>query len=194
MKKQTRDDIVARADEAFGNRGYAEFSAAKKAQGKYKLARLGMIAAYILIIGALTVFFAIKFVPAVAIMPILGWMLVYFTWRYVSVEYKYIIDHSVFTVYAVYGGKTEKKLVSYKIKEIEKVEPAENEDAIRNFTEKSEVFIDARPDVDSPDIYIADGTDEGGRKVTTAFEASNGIIKAFAFYNSAAVIKKELSR
>ena len=45
-KKQKRDDIVARADDAFGSSNYAEFVVDKKVEGQYKMQRLLMLLGY----------------------------------------------------------------------------------------------------------------------------------------------------
>ncbi len=188
MKKQQRDDIVSRADEAFGNRGYAEFSVKKSSCGSYRSARIAVIVGYILLIGGLCVLLAIKFPMGIAIMPILGWMLVFFTWRYVSVEYKYTVDHATFTAVAVYGGKSERTLVKLAAKDIECVEPFDATLADMAGT------VDLRPFPDCPDSYMLMGVDGQGKKVCVLFEATNGILKALRFYNSKAVVMSELSR
>lgn len=188
MKKQKRDDIVSRADEAFGNMGYAEFSVKKSSRGSYRLARIAVILGYILIIGGLCVLLAIKFPMGIAIMPILGWMLVFFTWRYFSIEYKYTVDHSTFTAYAVYGGKSEKTLVKLAAKDIERALPFDP-----LLIEGAQTF-DLRPSPDCADCYMIIGTSEGGKRVCLLFEATNGILKALRFYNSKAVVMSELSK
>lgn len=203
MKREKRDDIVARADEAFGNQNYAEFSVKKESRGKYRLIRLAVILGYFVILGGMCVLLAIKFPMGIAIMPIFGWMLVFFTWRYVSVDYKYTVDHATFTAVVVYGGKSERELVKFATKDLERVEPIENFEKfenienignIENADKSSYTVIDARPSVDCTDAYVAVGRDLDGRPIALLFRATNGLIKALRFYNKASVVQKELSR
>lgn len=191
MKREKRDDIVARADEAFGNQNYAEFSVKKESRGRYRLIRLAVIFGYALILGGLCTLLAIKFPMGIAILPIVGWMLVFFTWRYVSIEYKYTVDHATFTVTAVYGGKSERTLVKFATKDLERVEPYESFE--KGDTDSYNV-IDARPSENCIDAYAAFGRDHNGRATVLFFRATNGLIKALRFYNKASVVQKELSR
>lgn len=194
MKREKRDDIVARADEAFGNQNYAEFSVKKESRGKYRLIRLAAILGYFVLLGGMCVLLAIKFPMGIAIMPIFGWMLVFFTWRYVSVDYKYTVDHATFTAVVVYGGKSERELVKFATKDLERVEPIENTENIENADKSSYTVIDARPSDDCADAYVAIGRDLDGRQIALLFRATNGLIKALRFYNKASVVQKELSR
>lgn len=191
MKRDKRDDIVARADEAFGNQNYAEFSVKKEPRGRYRLIRLAVILGYAIILGGLCVLLAIKFPMGIAILPIIGWMLVFFTWRYVSIDYKYIVDHATFTVTVVYGGKSERALVKFATKDLERVEPFES---FEKGDTDSYTIIDARPSEDCVDAYAAVGRDHNGRATVLFFRATNGLIKALRFYNKASVLQKELSR
>ena len=69
---------------------FAEFSYTRKSEGAYKAKRLLMIFAYGVFVG---VFFGLvlitKLIPVFALCPILLWILVFFTWRYVSYDYYY---------------------------------------------------------------------------------------------------------
>ncbi|HOA85354.1 MAG TPA: hypothetical protein PKN17_04925, partial [Bacillota bacterium] len=64
-----------------------EFTVSQKYEGKYFWRRVALIAAYVFyviaafLIGA----FARIIVPLLAFVPLSAWVLVFFTWRYVSV-------------------------------------------------------------------------------------------------------------
>lgn len=195
MKKQTRDDIVARADDAFGSSSYAEFTVEKKVEGSYKFHRFLMVLAYILVLGGLAVFLAFKFTPVVAIIPILAWMVWYFTWKYVSIEYKYTIDHGLFTAFTVYGGKKESLLFSCRIKDFIRIAPDDEEhqaDKIA-FGEAKNVAIVSS--FSSQDRYYAllPATDEA-EKTILYFQATSQALKALKYYNSSALVLSEVSR
>lgn len=90
----------------FDTPNYAEFSYAVKSEGKIKIYRWLMIAGYIAFVGA---FFGIcvatKFIPIFAICPILAWMLVYFTWRYVSYDCYFVFQGGMLELGTSRNGK-----------------------------------------------------------------------------------------
>lgn len=194
MKKEKRTDIVARADDAFGSSNYAEFSVEKKVEGKYKTNRMLMILAYIVVIGAFAGIFAFVFTPLVAIAPILGWVLIFFTWPLVSIEYKYTVDAAEFKAVTVYGGKREKPLFSCKVRDFTRIAPdnGEYEDEKQAFGAQSTVSV--LPTENCPDRYFGLYTAETGEKTIVYFRATGQALKAFKYYNSAATVVTEVSR
>ncbi len=77
----------------FDSPNYAEYTYDKKNEGKIKKQRTLML---ILYIAVGIIYFAVccitKLLPLIAIEPILIWMLVFFTWRYVSYDCYFIFD------------------------------------------------------------------------------------------------------
>ncbi|MGM9680598.1 MAG: hypothetical protein ACI3XR_03740 [Eubacteriales bacterium] len=194
MKKEKRSDIVARADDAFGSSNYAEFVVEKKVEGSYKTHRMLMILAYVIVIGVLVGLFISINPFMVAIAPIIGWILIFFTWPLVSIEYKYTIDNSVFTGYAVYGGKRENPIFSCKVKDFSLIAPDNDK-----YSEEKDAFSDAKtvsllPTENCPDRYFALYTSETGEKSIVYFRATGQALKAFKYYNSAATVVTEVSR
>ena len=193
MRKKVRDDIVARADEAYGSSNYAEYSVEKEVKGKYKLARILIILLYI-IFALLLSFLFIKINPyLIAIVPIIIWIIAFFTWRYFSIEYKYVIDKSKFSVFVVYGGKKEKLKIECFIKELELIAPYDDE-----YTNKVDIsnnkLSDYRPSASREDVYFVYGKDISQNDVVVLFKMTNQMLKAFKYYNSTAVVISELSR
>ena len=194
MKREKRTDIVARADDAFGSSNYAEFSVEKKVEGSYKLHRTLMIILYIVVIGAFAGVFAFVFTPLVAIAPIVGWVLIFFTWPLVSIEYKYTVDAAEFKAVTVYGGKREKPLFSCKVKEFSRIAPDNGDyDAEKQeFGQANTVSV--LPTFDCPDRYFGLCTSENGEKTIVYFRATGQALKALKYYNSAATVVTEVSR
>lgn len=186
IEMQKRDDIVARADEAYGSRGFAEYTVSKKPCGSYLAARILMIIMYVAVIGGVTTFLAIRFVMGIAIMPIIGWMLVFFTWRYVSVEYKYLVDHATFSVYKVFGGKKETVIAVFQTKDIEAVAPV-----FTGFSEKADRIVDALPYEGCENAYYACGTDKSGKKTVVFFAGTDNVLSALRYYNGSALSAKK---
>ncbi len=77
----------------FDTPNYAEYSYAVKSEGKIKLFRRLMLLGYIAFVGAFFgVCLATKLIPIFATAPIFTWMLVYFTWRYVSYDCYFVFQ------------------------------------------------------------------------------------------------------
>lgn len=71
----------------FDSPNYAEYVYDVKSEGKIKLFRRLMIVGYVLFLAAYAItFISINLPQLIAPLPIFGWMLVFFTWRYVSFD------------------------------------------------------------------------------------------------------------
>lgn len=203
MKRERRDDIVARVDDAFNNPGYAEYSVDKTVEGKYKMQRTLMILAYIfgsiivagIVIAIISVVSALGMfaVVLVALVPLALWITVHFTWGFVSIEYKYVIDHSEFALYTVYGGKKEKLTFKCKMKEFELIAPYNDyKGRLEGF--KADKTIEAVPSMNAGDIYIALHTDENHVRTALLFQVTNYTLRAFKYYNKDALVMTEAAR
>ena len=117
--------IVARADEQFGHKNYAEYSVSRKSEGLFALCRVLMVIFYIFATLAFIFFCAtVKyFLWFLVILPVFVMMIIHFTWWRVSIEYLYTVDKAAFTVKALYGGRYERLLFEEKIKDITLVSP-----------------------------------------------------------------------
>ncbi len=204
MKKQVRNDIVARADDAFKSSSYAEYSVAKKVEGKYKTQRLLMIALYVgIVVGGIALFAILSNVLSgmiglvgiflIALVPLAVWMMVYFTWGKVSIEYKYVIDHSEMTFYTLYGRK-EVKTFNCKVKDLELIAPLNDEYKGQLEAFKADTTIEAVPSLSDYDIYFALHTDESGKKTAILFQVTEYSLKALKYYNKAALVVTETMR
>ncbi len=202
-KKQERTDIVARADDAFGSSNYAEYVVAKKVEGKYKLQRLLMLLGYagtaalilivVLVINAFTGLGGMM-IPLIALAPMAAWMLYFFTWPSVSIEYGLTVDASVLTVEKIMGGKKKVKLFSHKVKDLSLIAPYGEEYRKEADTFGADAVIEAVPSMDCYDLYFALYTDEAGKKTIIYFQATAQMLKAMKYYNSAAMVMRETNR
>ncbi|MBP3583981.1 MAG: hypothetical protein J6K44_08050, partial [Clostridia bacterium] len=77
----------------FDSPNYAEYTYDKKNEGKIKKQRTLMLVLYI---AVAIIYFAVccitKLLPLIAIEPILIWILVFFTWKYVSYDCYFVFD------------------------------------------------------------------------------------------------------
>lgn len=175
-----------------------EYVVAQKSEGKWKVRRVLLVIGYIVfVLGLLSIgIFSRLLVPLLALTPIAVWILVFCTWRYVSLEYEYNITSGVFTLSNIYGGKSRKKLLEVQVKDLVTVAPYNYElpetveradETIRRFAPEKEYV--AVSSFDSPDVYYALYTDkETEEKVIIWFEATSKALKVFRFYNAPATV------
>lgn len=166
-----------------------DYTIRRKPEGKYLLCRILMIFGYV-IFGA-TYFFglaALHLYPLMAFIVLLEWIVVFFTWRFVSIEYKYETVSGGIRFYKVSGGKKKKLILEKRIKEFENITPYDDEAkavlANEIFSEKH--FL-TRSLKDNADCFYAIYEAEGGKGLIV-FEATQSALKTFRFYNSNTVI------
>ena len=165
------------------------FTVTKKPEGKYKQKRILFVLGYIAF-GLLYFFglFTAHLYAFIAFIVLLEWILVFFTWRYVSVEYKYEIESSNVNFYVIYGGKSKKLMLTRHIKDFEEIKPLDNvvKEDIKNG--KYTIVNDFRSSDNSEDGYYAAYTDENGRTAIVCFDGSQKTLKLFKYYNSKTVV------
>ncbi len=77
----------------FDTPNYAEYSYSVKSEGKIRLFRIAAILGYVAFVALFfTLCILTKLIPLFAVAPILTWMLVYFTWRYVSYDCYFVFE------------------------------------------------------------------------------------------------------
>lgn len=202
-KKQVRDDIVARADDAYGSSNYAEYVVAKKVEGQYKMQRMMMLLAYVGIFAAILAIVAIinnltkmgiLAIPMFALAPMAALVVYRLTWPAVSIEYSLTVDASLLTVEKVMGGKKKVKLFESKVKDLSLVAPYD--DDYRNEADgfAADERVEAVPAMDCYDLYFALYTAENGKKTIVFFQATKQTLKALKYYNSSAMVMRETAR
>ena len=89
-----------------------EFAVSQKVEGKWRAARLGLIAFYV-IYPLVLLFFTMQnpgFAPLYAFIPISLWLIIFITWRYVSVDYEYTTVSGTLTFTKVFGNRSRKRI------------------------------------------------------------------------------------
>ena len=83
-----------------------DYTVTKKVEGRYLLDRLLMIFGYI-VFGMIFFFglYLAHLYQFIAFIILVEWIVVFFTWRYVSIEYRYETLSGGIKFYTVYGGK-----------------------------------------------------------------------------------------
>ena len=94
----------------FDTLNYAEYSYSPKNEGKVRIRKVLMCILYVLFVGAyfLTCYIT-RVIPLFAVCPIFTWMLVFFTWRYVSYDYYFEFKSGTLEVGTIRGGTKRRK-------------------------------------------------------------------------------------
>ena len=174
-----------------------EYVVAEKKTPKLRARRAGLIALYILFpIVALVITAMSKVGPLLAAMctflAIATWMLVFFTWRYVSVEYEYTVVSGRVTFCKIYGGRSRKKMLEMTLKEAEIIAPLSDEYSgkIEDFAPEAEYCaLSAR---DAEDAYFALFRNSEGKKCVFYFEATARMLKICRMYNPSGTVMSKV--
>lgn len=166
-------------------------------EGKYKKRRILMIIAYILFLPVVfTLMILLPFgklmIPLMCLGPIALWIIVFFTWRYVSIEYEYSVVSGRVTFAVVYGGRTRKEKLSFALKECSAIAPLDENGKKRLESFAPDTVYSALPREDDEDAYFASFTDENGKRIAFTFEATNKMISLCKLHNLAATTAKKV--
>ena len=105
----------------FDSPNYAEFSYGVKSEGKVKTKRTLAILGYVLFLAIyFLVCYISRMIPVFAIAPLITWILIFFTWGFVSYDYYFEFKTGMLELGKIIGGKKGKKkqpVLSIHIKE-----------------------------------------------------------------------------
>ena len=166
-----------------------EYTVAQKPEGKWKRRRFLMVLGYV-VFGLLFFFgfFALKLYPLMALVILAEWILVFFTWRYVSVEYKFYTASGKISFICIYGGRTKKTVLEMSVKDFESITPVSDASVLisdKGKYARVDIFVSS---VSSPDIYCGVYKNSDGVDCAVCFEATQKLLKIMKYYNPATVI------
>ncbi len=169
-----------------------EYVASPRKQPAYRLKRALMVIAYaVYVVALLIVGMTTKLlVPMLALVPLSLWIIVFFTWRYVSVEYEYSLTGGVMSLSYIYGGRSRKHVADIRIKSMSAVAPFDGEYIKQAEAYAPEHTLDFTSDLQKPEVYYALYETEEGRRGILYFEATEQTLKILRYYNSAVVIRR----
>lgn len=191
MKKSKLEKYTRTADlgdNAASN--FVNYGVKKKVQGKYGLVRALMFIGYfVFVLGFAGALAAIPLYPIIALTPILTWILVLLTWRFVSVEYEYYIMDGVFELVKVYGSKNMRMLCRTRVSGMTLIAPYRDEYKAEVDKIPASHRIEGVSSMSASDIYCA-VFENDGEKYAVFFEVTEKTLKALRYYNQAVVISK----
>lgn len=173
---------------------YTEYTVVQKAEGKNLTNRLLLIALYVVYSAVFCIIFlggigSFKMPMVVAFLPVTLWIIIFFTWRYVSVEHEYMLASGVMTFVDIYGGRTRRALFACPVKEMREIAPMRETTKLNTKT-----VIDMRGSVKSTDSYYFIINDRAGESTAVLFEATHKAVQILQYYNSATVVSESLSK
>lgn len=162
-----------------------EYAVKPKRSASLVLRRAGLIIFYMIFVILWFVFgFATGFFPLLAFIPLSLWVLIFLTWRYVCPEYEYSIVSGEITFATVYGGRSRRTALSFRLKDCSLIAPlSECDERIERYA--PEKVYDMSVSQSSPGAYVA-LVEVGGKRTAVLFEATDKALKICRFYNSAA--------
>ncbi|MBQ2719204.1 MAG: hypothetical protein IJF73_03965 [Clostridia bacterium] len=167
----------------------ASYGVKTHAEGKILLLRVLLILGYVLFsAGYCTVFLVPVKMPAlIAILPIFLLVLIPSTWRLVSFDYEYVVEHGELAVEKLYSTKKRRRILAVRLREAVRVVPLTPDVSLSGLT-----VHDCRGTKKSPDSYLVEYRAEDGKPSVLLFEGTTKLVKMIAKYNSATVVSDAL--
>ena len=179
-----------------------EHAVSQKIEGKWLLARIGLVFLYvsltvvILLCGICTRIF----VPLLALTPVFIWILVFITWRFVSVDYEYSITSGTLTFAKIYGNRSRRTFLEIELRQASRIAPLDN----GTWTAQADKWhpereFSAISSLKAPDIYfiLFEFKDKKGKEKRRAvfyFEATARALQICRFYNPSATVMTKVSK
>lgn len=152
-----------------------------------KLAIIGLAIGLVALVGVGAMASFLQFLGGLIFLLLLGILiLVWYLWRFVSVEYEYTILGGEINFEVIYGRRQRKKFYATQLKRIEKLSPVNGKKITKEDFQgvTREVFCAAK--MDNPKTWYAIVKEENGGKTLLFFEVTEKAEKALRFYNQRA--------
>ncbi len=194
MKKSKIEKYTRAAD--MGDNAASKFvnyGVKKKVEGKYILKRILLILGYLLFAVVYSVIFLgpfIKIPGVIAFLPLFIWILIFFTWRFVSIEYEYYILDGEFRMLEVYGSKSSRELCRVRVSAMKTIAPYRDANKAAADAIDSANRIEAVSSMSAPDIYYGIFAGDDGNDCVVFFEVAEKTLKVLKYYNSEIEIVK----
>lgn len=166
------------------------YTVEKKVEGNYALKRalyiIGVVLASVALCAAcIIVKFLVYFTP---VMFMLCVIIFKYLFIYLQIEYRYTIEHGVFTMEKVFGGKKCKKYYEIKLSELDSIVPFTDVTVQNNDTVYDSCVSIKKP---TQDLYAMIKNTEGKRNVA-CFEATKKTLKIMRYHNPNTVMSDNL--
>lgn len=167
----------------------------QKTEGIWILKRISLIFCYIAYVLALLLIGLSTriIVPLLALIPITLWMIIYFSWKYVNIDYEYSMTSGHLTFSKIYGSRKRKVMFETEIKSISLIAPYNDKYFAEAERYAPVIEYNSLSSSKASNQYFALFENKDEKKSIFIFEAEEKSLKIFKFYNSSATIieKKE---
>lgn len=166
-----------------------EYTVSQKSEGKWKRNRILMVLFYA-VFGLVFFFgfFALHLYPLMALVILAEWILVFFTWGYVSLDYKITTGSGRIDFINIYGGRRQKIILEKNIRDFDIIAPLDGDAEERLKKTAFAKSYDFTSSVSATDRYYATFKDETGKDCVVCFEATQKLLKILRYYNPSTVI------
>lgn len=196
--KSRLEKYVRAADMGDNATGYfVNYGVKKKTDGPLLLQRLLLILGYTAFVAVFAAFcfgliLPVKVPPLFAFVILFTCIIVFFTWRYVQIEYEYIILDGEFRMLKIYGSRQMRELCRVRVSAMKAIAPYTGEYMAAADAVPASRRIMAVSSPSAADIYYAIFADADGVDTAVFFEVTEKTMKVLRYYNSAVVITKTL--
>ncbi len=175
------------------NEGYdAEFTVIRKGSRRLRVLRSLLFLCYILfsLLYWGVFLFLVKLPQVIALWPIFVWILVFYTWRYLHVEYRTdIVSGRITFTRILINVKKEKTLASLRIADARRIFPAFLLDGKQR--RPADTLLDLRGGGEAPDAYCILYDGEDGRSHAVIFRATRKMLRLFLLYNPRGTVESD---
>ena len=174
---------------------FVNYGVKKKTDGPLLMRKIFLILGYILFVGIFAAFcfgliLPVKIPPLFALVVIFTCIIVFFTWRYVQIEYEYIILDGEFKMLEIFGSKQMRELCRVRVSAMSSIAPYTGEHKAAAEAVPADRRIIAVSSLSACDIYYAVFKDSDGSDSAVFFEATEKTLKVLRYYNSETVVTK----
>jgi len=170
---------------------YVEYLVPKKNTPAILAAKIGIVAGLILVFivasGLISRYIPYAIPLLLGLAVIAGWYL----WRFVSIEYEYVIASGEMEMEAIYGRRQRKKIASFKLKDVEFCAPYEDEYKGRAANPEIKNVITACSSMNAKELYFIIYKNEKGEKELMYFDALKKTVDILRFYTGSATVKSD---
>ncbi len=159
--------------------------------GRLRAQRIGAIFGYLIWIGiGLTLLLRLGFsLLFLLLFPLSTVILILLTWKYLCVEFEYVLVSDCLFLSKIYGKKTRKAVLEVNLKHLLLAAPCTDEQRSRAeaFSPGEMIHAESRPDSDELWLMVFEG--EGGKRYLLYFDADETLIRFLRHANPRAVAR-----
>ncbi|MEA4832024.1 MAG: hypothetical protein VB118_05335 [Oscillospiraceae bacterium] len=170
---------------------YVEYLVPRKNTGKVLAQKILIILALVVVFIVSSAFLLEKMPAIGAVYALLFIILGWYLWRFVSVEYEYVIAAGEMEMEAIYGRRQRKKLCGFKLADVEFCAPVEEQYKNRIESPDIKKKIIAADSMSSPSLYFIIYKDANGQKQLLYFNAIKKAVDILKFYRRDIIVASD---